>query len=202
VAVDAEEWDAKYASTELLWSAGPNSYVELRTAGIPPGRAFDLACGEGRNAVWLAALGWQVTAVDFSAVAIGRTKARAAAAGEHVAARIDVVQSDALTWRAEEAAYDLAVVAYLHLPAESMTAVLAGVVAGLRPGGRLVAIGHDAENLTDGVGGPQEPDVLWTPELLASAAPAVRWDELGRRQREVSAGIAIDTIGYGQLGSA
>ena len=80
-----------------------------------------------------------------------------------------------------------------------MAEVLAGVVSGLRPGGWLVAIGHDAENLTDGVGGPQEPEVLWTPELLAGAAPAVRWEELGRRQREVSTGVAIDTVGYGRL---
>ena len=59
--MDSAGWDERYAATELVWSAAPNQFVEEALADLPPGRALDLACGEGRNARWLAALGWQVT---------------------------------------------------------------------------------------------------------------------------------------------
>ena len=64
--MDAPEWDARYAATPMVWSAGPNALFAELAAGLPPGRALDVACGEGRTALWLAARGWQVRAVDFS----------------------------------------------------------------------------------------------------------------------------------------
>ncbi|HEX6287461.1 MAG TPA: methyltransferase domain-containing protein, partial [Acidimicrobiia bacterium] len=70
--MDAEAWDERYRASELLWSAGPNIWVERRLADAEPGRGLDLASGEGRNAIWLAKRGWEMTAVDFSAVAIER----------------------------------------------------------------------------------------------------------------------------------
>jgi SAM-dependent methyltransferase len=74
----APEYDAKYATRELLWSEGPNRFLPLLVEGLPPGRALDLACGEGRNALWLAAQGWQATGVDFSPVALERGRRIAA----------------------------------------------------------------------------------------------------------------------------
>ena len=68
--MDAGAWDERYAATGMVWSTGPNQFVERELQELPPGRALDLACGEGRNARWLAKRGWQVTAVDFSPVAI------------------------------------------------------------------------------------------------------------------------------------
>src|SRR6476469_7102782 len=68
--MDRRMWDARYAATESLWTFEPNRFLVRETEGLAPGRALDLACGEGRNALWLAARGWQVTAVDFSAVAL------------------------------------------------------------------------------------------------------------------------------------
>jgi 2-polyprenyl-3-methyl-5-hydroxy-6-metoxy-1,4-benzoquinol methylase len=65
-----EDWNARYAASELLWTAEPNRLFAAEIAGLEPGRALDLACGEGRNAVWLAEQGWRVTAVDFSDVAL------------------------------------------------------------------------------------------------------------------------------------
>ena len=66
--MDARAWDERYAAAELVWSATPNQFVATELADLPPGRALDLAAGEGRNALWLAGLGWQVTAVAFSLV--------------------------------------------------------------------------------------------------------------------------------------
>ncbi|MEL0282956.1 MAG: SAM-dependent methyltransferase, partial [Ilumatobacter sp.] len=62
--MDAAGWDERYAGTDLVWSAGPNVFIEEICAGLEPGSALDLAAGEGRNAVWLAERGWDVTAVD------------------------------------------------------------------------------------------------------------------------------------------
>ena len=76
--MDARAWDERYAATELVWSAGPNQFVESELKDLRPGRALDLAAGEGRNAIWLAEQGWEVTAVDFSLV--GLDKGRAALA--------------------------------------------------------------------------------------------------------------------------
>ena len=64
--MDAKAWDERYADSELVWSVEPNQFVAAECADLPPGRALDLAAGEGRNAIWLARRGWDVTAVDFS----------------------------------------------------------------------------------------------------------------------------------------
>jgi 2-polyprenyl-3-methyl-5-hydroxy-6-metoxy-1,4-benzoquinol methylase len=63
--MDAQAWDERYTASELLWSATPNQFVAAELSDLAPGRAVDLAAGEGRNALWLAERGWHVTAVDF-----------------------------------------------------------------------------------------------------------------------------------------
>lgn len=64
--MDSAGWDTRYGATDLVWGGEPNRFVAEEFTGAPPGRALDLGAGEGRNAIWLASLGWQVTAVDFS----------------------------------------------------------------------------------------------------------------------------------------
>jgi SAM-dependent methyltransferase len=155
--VDAEAWNDRYRTSELVWSAGPNQFVEAELAELTPGRAVDLAAGEGRNAIWLARRGWQVTAVDFSHVALDK--------GREVAGDLPVawVCADATTWR-EDASYDLSVLAYLQLPAAERRAAVRNAFAALRPGGTLLLIAHDSTNLAEGTGGPQDPGVLMTAE--------------------------------------
>ncbi|HXV93953.1 MAG TPA: class I SAM-dependent methyltransferase, partial [Pseudonocardia sp.] len=92
--MDAAAWDARYATTELLWTANANRWVADALTGSPPGTALDLACGEGRNAVWLAEQGWEVTGVDFSATALGK----AAALAEHRGVRVTWVHADVTAW--------------------------------------------------------------------------------------------------------
>jgi len=157
--MDAGGWDQRYAASELVWSAEPNRFVAEECAELPPGRALDLAAGEGRNAIWLAQRGWTVTATDFSAVGLGKGRQLAEHAG--VADRIAWVVADATTtdWPAE---FDLVVVAYLQLvEAERRASLLRGFAA-LQPGGRLVLVAHDSTNLLEGTGGPQDPAVLMT----------------------------------------
>lgn len=159
--MDAHDWDARYADTELVWSAAPNTFVESELRNAPAGRAVDLAAGEGRNALWLASLGWQVTAVDFSQVALdkGRTLESSVATGP----TIEWVCADVLTWGGlDETTWDLVLVAYLQLPEEQRTQVVRRAFRALRPGGELFWVAHDSTNLVEGTGGPQSPEVLMT----------------------------------------
>jgi SAM-dependent methyltransferase len=160
--VDAKAWNERYAASELVWSVGPNQFVEAECADLPPGRALDLAAGEGRNAIWLARRGWDVTAADFSQVALdkGRTLA---GAPDSMTGAVEWVCADATTWTRADV-YDLVVIAYLQLPpAERREAVRRGFAA-LRSGGTFLLVGHDTTNLTEGTGGPQDASVLLTAE--------------------------------------
>ena len=154
--MDAHAWDERYAAVEQVWSRGPNQFVAAALAGLPPGDALDLACGEGRNALWLAGLGWRVTAIDFSQVAVERGRGLAEAAGVQVDWRAD----DVLTAELPDA--DLVVLAYLQLPADSRRAVVRRAWEALAPGGTFLLVAHDSTNLAEGTGGPQDASVLYT----------------------------------------
>ena len=156
-----EDWDARYAASPgLEWGAGPNAWVAAQAGDLPPGPALDLGAGEGRNAVWLAERGWRVTAVDFSGV--GLQKGRRLADARHVTGHVDWVQADVVTYDVRERAYDLVLLSYLHLPAPQRRATTRNAASALAPGGTLLVIGHDRRNLTHGVGGPQDPAILFT----------------------------------------
>jgi SAM-dependent methyltransferase len=192
--MDAAGWDARYSSRDLVWGAQPNRFVVAEFADLPPGRVIDLAAGEGRNAVWLAERGWTVTAVDFSAVAAERGRELARAHGVEV----DWVVADLAGYRPEPGRYDAVLVAYLQLPADDLAGVLRRAVEGLAPGGRIVVIGHDLANLTEGVGGPPSADVLHTVEGVVAALDGldVQRAERARRPVPVEGGTrdAIDTV--------
>jgi 2-polyprenyl-3-methyl-5-hydroxy-6-metoxy-1,4-benzoquinol methylase len=167
--LSSTDWDARYAGAELVRGAGPNRFVVREFTGRPPGRALDLAAGEGRNALWLAEQGWQVLAVDFSAVAIERAHRLATERGLEV----NWVVADVLSAGLPERAFDAVLVAYLHLPAADRAAVLARAAAALAPGGTLLVVGHDRSNLTEGGGGPRDPDLLYTPDEIVDALPSL-----------------------------
>lgn len=153
--MDASEWDERYASTELVWSRGPNTFVASELADLPPGRAIDLAGGEGRNAIWLAERGWDVELVEFSQVALDKAAMLAERAGVALTRTLADVTAEP---RLEPA--DLVVVAYLQLPpgpSRTATRLAASLVA---PDGTLLVVAHAKRNLADGVGGPPSAEVL------------------------------------------
>ena len=179
--MDAEAWNERYRTSELMWSAGPNQFVEAELADLAPGRAVDLAAGEGRNAIWLARRGWQVTAVDFSQVALDK--------GRAIAGDLPIawVCADATTWR-EEASYEVGLLAYLQLPAEERRAAHRSAFASLRPGGSLLVVAHDSTNIAEGTGGPQDPDVLMSAEDVLADLDGETFEVVraGRVEREVA----------------
>ena len=187
----AADWDQRYAESRQ-WSAEPNALVAELLEGLPPGDAVDLAAGEGRHALWLAARGWRVTAVDFSTVGLDRGR------GQPGAERVSWVTADVVDWSAPERSQDLVLVAYLHLPEEDMLALLTRAVGWLRPGGRLLLVGHDVDNLAHGVGGPQEPGILHSVARLAPVAALLQVDRLEQVRRPTPAGDALDTLLWGR----
>ncbi|SNS33629.1 Methyltransferase domain-containing protein [Geodermatophilus pulveris] len=187
----AADWDARYAAQQQ-WSAEPNALVADLLADLPPGVAVDLAAGEGRHALWLAGRGWRVTAVDFSAAGLARGRARP---GAH---RVTWVTADVLHWEAAPGSPDLVLVAYLHLPEADTAALLHRAVGWLRPGGRLLVLGHDADNVAHGVGGPQDPAILYSTGRLAPVAALLDVDRLEQVRRETPAGTALDTLLWGR----
>ncbi len=157
-------WDQRYSGPDLVWGAGPNRFVADEVAALPPGRAVDLGAGEGRNAIWLAERGWQVTAVDFSAAGLARA---ARLAGER-GVSVEWVQADLLAWQPAPGGYDLVLIAYLHLPSADLARVFRAAAAAVAPGGTLLVIGHDRDNIDRGHGGPQDPDRLYTPATVTA----------------------------------
>ncbi|WP_165988046.1 bifunctional 2-polyprenyl-6-hydroxyphenol methylase/3-demethylubiquinol 3-O-methyltransferase UbiG [Streptomyces sp. YIM 98790] len=173
--MDSRAWDERYAAAELVWGREPNRWVAGETGELPPGRALDLAAGEGRNAVWLAGRGWRVTAVDFSAVALERGRELVAAGAPEAAERIRWVRADVTdpsAWADWErrGGFGLVLISYLHLPAGPRRDVWRRAAGATAPGGTLLVVGHDATNIAEGTGGPQDPEVLYSPDEVVSVA--------------------------------
>ncbi len=195
--VDRQQWDERYSGAEFEWSMHANQFVAAELPGLPPGRALDLAAGEGRNSVWLAERGWSVTAVDFSRVGLdkGRKLSAVRGVGE---SQVNWVVADLREYEPARAAFELVLIAYLQVDAALRARVLAGAAAALVPGGTLLVIGHDLTNLTEGVGGPQSPDVLYTPEAITAELPGLRIVRAERARRIVkrdgTTATAVDTL--------
>ncbi len=195
--MDRAEWDARYADQELVWSAEPNRFLVAEIVDFSPGRALDLACGEGRNAIWLAEQGWTVTGVDFSNVALD--KARRLAAARHVSVTWELADLNAYTPLVEQ--FDLVIVMYLHLIAEPRHVVFGRAAAAVAPGGTLLVVGHDLTNLESGWGGPGDPSVLYGPEDVVADVDGLDIVRATRVERHVATDegdkIAIDVLVHG-----
>jgi SAM-dependent methyltransferase len=158
-------WNERYRQKDLVWTAEPNRFVVEAIEGLEPGSALDLAAGEGRNAVWLADQGWDVTAVDWSDVAI--EKARDLAARSGVSA-IDFRVADLFEWSPPLDAFDVVLLVYFQVPSPGRRTVWEKAAAAVKPEGRLVVIGHDSDNLEHGYGGPRHPDVLYSADEVVA----------------------------------
>jgi SAM-dependent methyltransferase len=161
---DVASWDERYRAAEFVWSTQPNRFLPPEVEGLIPGRALDLACGEGRNAVWLATQGWDATGVDFSTTGLEK----AARLAEQNNVSVEWVCADVTSWQPAEP-FDLVIAFYLQLPEAPRHAVLGAAARALAPSGTLLVVAHDLTNLTDGIGGPQDPAVLYTPDDVRSS---------------------------------
>ncbi|MET9776983.1 class I SAM-dependent methyltransferase [Streptomyces sp. NPDC006367] len=136
----ADFWEARYRDTARVWSGRPNDLLVRETAGLTPGTALDLGCGEGADAVWLATRGWRVTGVDISATALERAAAHAAEAGV----------GDRVAWERHElgrsfpeGTFDLVSAHYLQSPVPlDRQTVLRAAARAVADGGTLLVVLH------------------------------------------------------------
>jgi SAM-dependent methyltransferase len=189
--MDREDWDRRHGEAGPLFGVDPNRFLVAEAGGLAPGRALDLACGAGRNAVWLAERGWQVTGVDFSDVALENARRLAA----ERAVEVQWIQADVREWVPEPAAFDLVAIFYLQIPVEERRLVNGCAAAAVAPGGTLLVVGHDRENLVSGTGGPQEARVLLDAGEVAAELDGLVIERAERVLRPVEGERdAIDTL--------
>lgn len=186
-----EDWNRRHGEAGLLFGAEPNRFLVAEVAGLPPGRALDLACGSGRNAVWLAQQGWSVVGADFADVALEQARALA----EERGVEVEWVEADLREWEPPARAFDLVVVLYLQLPPEELGPVVRRAAGSVAEGGTILVVGHHSENLASGVGGPKDPRVLFTPEDVAAVLDGFEVEKAEAVIRTVEGeGDAIDAL--------
>jgi SAM-dependent methyltransferase len=186
-----EMWDERHAAREPIESPEPDPTLVEEIGPLAPGRALDLGAGDGRNAVWLATRGWDVTAVDFSRVALDRGRALA----ERTGVEVDWVKADLLAWTPPPRAFDLVCLFFIHLPPDERRRVYARAADGVAPGGSLLVVAHDRTNLERGSGGPQDPAGLFTAPEAAADVPELAVVRAGIVTRSIGDGnVAIDAV--------
>ena len=180
-------WNGRYAGADgFLFGEQPNQWLSHCTALLKPGaRVLCVADGEGRNGVWLAERGCQVTSFDLSDVGISKARDLARRKG----VQLDVQQSDAAEWDWQPERYDAVVAIFIQFAAPALRARLfEGIRRTLVPGGLLIIEGYGPRQLIYKTGGPGVEDNLYTMQLLARGFDG--WDVLASRDvdREVSEG--------------
>jgi SAM-dependent methyltransferase len=185
--MDREDWNRRWQERGFHCQDDSIGVAGGEIESLAPGRALDLGCGAGRAAVWLAARGWHVTAVDFSETALGL--------GRAAGADVDWVLADVREYEPEPGAFDLVLVLYVHLPAGERRDLLARASSALAPGGTLLVAGHDAANIGTGAPGPTNPDVLYTADGVTAELGGLEVRRADSVTRPVEGGAeAVDTL--------
>jgi len=156
--MDKAYWDSKYSVDEYIYTKDVNRFVKEHLSDLAPGKMIDLAGGEGRNTVFFAERSWQAENIDLSSV--GLEKCEKLAAEKNVSELVFTTNASALNFESKLAPVDLGVVAYLQIPRPELAVAIERLVENLKPGGVFFGVWHALENLKDGFGGPQNPEVL------------------------------------------
>jgi SAM-dependent methyltransferase len=182
--MDVELWNARYAGDQFVYGTEPNDFVAAVADRIPPGPVLCLAEGEGRNAVWLAARGHAVTAVDQAEIALAKAQGLAAARG----VKIETVAADLAAYRIAPDAWSGIVSVWAHLPPALRRAVHGQVVRGLQPGGVFVLEAYTPAQLAYDTGGPREVKMLMTAAQLRDELAGLEFEILRELERDVREG--------------
>ena len=180
------EWNARYLESEQIWSGNPNVALVREISGLAPGRALDLGCGEGADAIWLAQQGWEVTGVDISTVALDRARQHAAVAGVVVDFALDDLAESPGT-------FDLVTSFFLHVPEATLREHTLRVAAdSVAPGGTLLVVGHSGTSGHTHLRLETAEEVV---SLLGLSADAWLVEAAGEFERQAGVGgHTVDTV--------
>jgi SAM-dependent methyltransferase len=186
--MDATDWDARYSEhDEQMWSGRPNGALVTETAGLPPGRALDVGCGEGADAIWLAGRGWRVTGLDVSQVALDRGEAVALREG----VQVDWVCADLAAARLPPGGYDLVSLQYPALPSASAEESIGALLDAVAPGGTLVVVGHtDVDSELARSHGVDPADYVQPDDVVARLRTGWDVEMLEERERDAPPGVS------------
>jgi SAM-dependent methyltransferase len=172
----------------------PNAYLLAEAADLRPGLALDAGAGHGSESLWLAARGWQVTAVDFSAVALDHARSRAESLGADVAERIEWIEGDLVTWTPPPDHYDLVICLYVHV-AGSVPETVRRLAAGVAIGGTMLLVGHRPVDPATGAPTPAAGQVQVSVETAVAALDPRRWEIMVAEDRPREAtGTGVDAV--------
>jgi len=196
---DQDFWDQLWSRTlrehaDTVARKPPNAHMVAEVTALPPGRALDAGCGHGADTLWLAAHGWQVTAVDFSPAALAHGRSMAEAAGAELAARIDWIEGDLGTWTPPAGHYDLVVCLYVHV-AGSVEDMVGRMASGVAPGGTLFMVGHRPIDPATGAATAAAGQVQVSVEAARAALPRYAWEVVVAEERpRTIAGTGVDAV--------
>jgi SAM-dependent methyltransferase len=179
-----EFWNERYQHPEFVYGTEPNTYFKQQLDGLKPGSLILPADGEGRNAVYAASLGWDVTAVDYSIEA--HKKALSLAAQNQV--NITYHVSDLAAFNFGTAVYDAAAFIYVHLPRSIIEEVYQNVIASLKPGAPVMVEVYSVNQLGRDSGGPKDIRVLYTENRLRELLAGTNIQALGEHEIELHEG--------------
>ena len=196
---DRDSWERRWAQAlrehpDAVASRPPNAHLLGEIADLPPGRALDAGCGHGAESIWLAAAGWQVTAVDFSVTALKQGRTTALTFGPEVAERIEWVEGDLGTWAPEPRHFDLVSCLYVHVVG-SVQEMVQRLGAGVAPGGTLFLVGHRPVDPATGAPTPEAGQVQVSVEEALDALDTSDWEiVVAEERRRAVAGSGVDAV--------
>lgn len=172
----------------------PSPHLIAEAGGLRPGLALDAGCGHGSETLWLAAHGWRVTAVDFSAAALAQGRSTAAAAGPDVAERIEWVEADLAAWKPQAERYDLVASLYVHV-AGSVEEMVRRLAASVAPGGTLLLVGHQPVDPITGAATPAAGQMQVSVDTATAALDSADWELIVAEDRpRAAAGTGVDAV--------
>jgi 2-polyprenyl-3-methyl-5-hydroxy-6-metoxy-1,4-benzoquinol methylase len=197
--LDRDFWERRWSQAlrehgDKVAKMPPNAHLTDAVGDLRPGRALDAGCGHGAETLWLAARGWRVTAVDFSATALDHARSTAAAVGADIAERVDWVEGDLATWTPQPRHYDLVACLYVHV-AGSVEEMVRRMAAGVAPGGTLFLVGHRPIDPATGAETPAAGQVQVSVEEAVAALERDRWELVVAEDRPRAAvGTGVDAV--------
>jgi len=173
--VDKQFWNDRYAEEGFAYGTDPNTYLKSLKSLFKPGSRALLVCdGEGRNGVWLAQQGLQIVSVDYSRIGLEKAEMMA----EDKGVSIETVCADIYSWDWPVSEFDYVILIYAHFKEDQRARIHQSAINALKPGGQLVMEAYTKEQMNYASGGPQDPSMLYSREMLEQDFATARISQL------------------------